>query len=326
MAGGIPPPQTKPGPSGGYRSPRRSPLPEDLRREPRKCTAPPARRWTCSRSCAASATFSRRAGYTRHHIPSCPCTARDRLLPAVAHHAANAGRTHGVRRVTEAVLAEQILERTHEPHQSHVSALHTKSGGDDPRPAHRPAPYEEMEGRRIRLVAMGSFSVAGTQPPTCTLSASQPASRARPESSLCRAGRFLPCPVSCRRLAFPGILGPISHHPTCRDLLDEQHQPIPDFQLPATSNQRFRLWAFKAIPSFLFLAPTSSYIPGSTDKSLRFPARAPPRKSRRRAGWEVFGISRRLSRISSEKLLDRVVFILRAAGQSQQGPACGFSA
>jgi peroxiredoxin Q/BCP len=63
---------------------------------------------------------------------------------------------------------------------------------------------------------------------------------------------------------------------------------VPDFELPATGNQRFRLSAFHGHPFVLYFYPRDN-TPGCTDESLQF------RELHGRfakAGWAVFGVSR----------------------------------
>ena len=57
--------------------------------------------------------------------------------------------------------------------------------------------------------------------------------------------------------------------------------PLPDFELPATGNQRFQLSAFNGHPFVLHFHPRDN-TPGCTVEGTRF----------RKAGVAVFGISR----------------------------------
>ncbi|MCW5593582.1 MAG: redoxin domain-containing protein, partial [Burkholderiales bacterium] len=48
-----------------------------------------------------------------------------------------------------------------------------------------------------------------------------------------------------------------------------ERKAVPDFELPATGNQRFRLSAFKGHPLILYFYPKDN-TPGCTDESLQF--------------------------------------------------------
>ena len=63
---------------------------------------------------------------------------------------------------------------------------------------------------------------------------------------------------------------------------------VPDFELPATGNQRFRLSAFKGHPLVLYFYPKDN-TPGCTDESLQF---RELHAEFAKTGWAVFGISR----------------------------------
>jgi thioredoxin-dependent peroxiredoxin len=63
---------------------------------------------------------------------------------------------------------------------------------------------------------------------------------------------------------------------------------IPDFELPATGNQRFRLSAFQGHPLVLYFYPKDN-TPGCTDESLQF---RDLHAEFVKAGWAVFGVSR----------------------------------
>jgi peroxiredoxin Q/BCP len=63
---------------------------------------------------------------------------------------------------------------------------------------------------------------------------------------------------------------------------------VPDFELPATGNQRFRLSAFHGHPLVLYFYPKDD-TPGCTDESLQF---RELHAEFVKAGWAVFGVSR----------------------------------
>ena len=67
-----------------------------------------------------------------------------------------------------------------------------------------------------------------------------------------------------------------------------ERKAVPDFELPATGNQRFQLSAFKGHPLILFFYPKDN-TPGCTDESLQF---RELHAEFARAGWAVFGVSR----------------------------------
>jgi thioredoxin-dependent peroxiredoxin len=67
-----------------------------------------------------------------------------------------------------------------------------------------------------------------------------------------------------------------------------ERKAVPDFELPATSNQRFRLSAFKGHPLILYFYPKDN-TPGCTDESLQF---RELHAQFARAGFAVFGVSR----------------------------------
>src|SRR5690606_38237231 len=64
--------------------------------------------------------------------------------------------------------------------------------------------------------------------------------------------------------------------------------PVPDFELPATGNQRFQLSAFRGHPVVLYFYPRDN-TPGCTDEGLQFRDLHPEFV---KAGVAVFGISR----------------------------------
>lgn len=63
---------------------------------------------------------------------------------------------------------------------------------------------------------------------------------------------------------------------------------FPDFECPATGNQRFQLSAFKGHPFVLFFYPRDN-TPGCTDESMQF---RDLHDEFRKIGYTVFGISR----------------------------------
>jgi thioredoxin-dependent peroxiredoxin len=67
-----------------------------------------------------------------------------------------------------------------------------------------------------------------------------------------------------------------------------ERKAIPDFELPATGNQRFQLSAFQGHPLILYFYPKDD-TPGCTDESLQF---RELHGEFARAGWAVFGVSR----------------------------------
>ena len=64
--------------------------------------------------------------------------------------------------------------------------------------------------------------------------------------------------------------------------------PLPDFELPATGNQRFQLSAFRGHPFVLYFYPRDN-TPGCTDEGIQF---RDLHAEFARAGIAVFGISR----------------------------------
>ena len=67
-----------------------------------------------------------------------------------------------------------------------------------------------------------------------------------------------------------------------------ERKAIPDFELPATGNQRFQLSAFQGHPLILYFSPKDD-TPGCTDESLQF---RELHGEFAKAGWAVFGVSR----------------------------------
>jgi thioredoxin-dependent peroxiredoxin len=80
-------------------------------------------------------------------------------------------------------------------------------------------------------------------------------------------------------------------------------QPLPDFELPATGNQRFRLSAFKGHPFILYFYPKDN-TPGCTDEGVQF---RELHGAFAKAGYAVFGISRD-SVLSHERFKARMGF------------------
>jgi peroxiredoxin Q/BCP len=63
---------------------------------------------------------------------------------------------------------------------------------------------------------------------------------------------------------------------------------LPDFELPATGNQRFHLSAFKGHPFVIYFYPKDG-TPGCTDEGIQFRDRY---QDFQVAGYHIFGISR----------------------------------
>jgi peroxiredoxin Q/BCP len=82
-----------------------------------------------------------------------------------------------------------------------------------------------------------------------------------------------------------------------------ERKAIPDFELPATGNQRFRLSAFQGHPFILYFYPKDN-TPGCTDESLQFRAL---HAQFVKAGVAVFGVSRD-SLASHEKFRQKFAF------------------
>ena len=92
---------------------------------------------------------------------------------------------------------------------------------------------------------------------------------------------------------------------------------VPDFELPATGNQRFRLSAFKGHPLILYFYPRDD-TPGCTDEGRQF---GDLHGEFVKAGWAVFGVSRDTI-ASHEKFKRKMAFpfeLLSDAGEA----ACG---
>jgi peroxiredoxin Q/BCP len=82
-----------------------------------------------------------------------------------------------------------------------------------------------------------------------------------------------------------------------------ERKAVPDFELPATGNQRFQLSAFKGHPLILYFYPRDD-TPGCTDEGLQFRDLHPEFVA---AGWAVFGVSRD-SVASHEKFRKKMSF------------------
>jgi peroxiredoxin Q/BCP len=82
-----------------------------------------------------------------------------------------------------------------------------------------------------------------------------------------------------------------------------ERKSVPDFELPATGNQRFRLSAFKGHPLILYFYPKDN-TPGCTDESLQF---RELHGEFVKAGWAIFGVSRD-SLASHEKFRQKFSF------------------
>jgi len=82
-----------------------------------------------------------------------------------------------------------------------------------------------------------------------------------------------------------------------------ERKAVPDFELPATGDQRFRLSAFKGHPLILYFYPKDD-TPGCTDEGLQF---RDLHAEFVKAGWAVFGVSRD-SIASHEKFRKKMSF------------------
>ncbi len=67
-----------------------------------------------------------------------------------------------------------------------------------------------------------------------------------------------------------------------------ERKAVPDFELSATGNQRFRFSAFRGHPFILYFYPKDN-TPGCTDESLQF---RELHGEFAKAGWAIFGVSR----------------------------------
>ena len=82
-----------------------------------------------------------------------------------------------------------------------------------------------------------------------------------------------------------------------------ERKAVPDFELPATGDQRFRLSAFHGHPFILYFYPKDD-TPGCTDEGLQF---RELHALFAKAGWAVFGVSRD-SIASHEKFRKKMSF------------------
>ena len=96
-----------------------------------------------------------------------------------------------------------------------------------------------------------------------------------------------------------------------------ERKAVPDFELPATGNQRFRLSAFKGHPCILYFYPKDS-TPGCTVEGEQF---RDLHNEFRKAGWAVFGISRD-SVASHEKFKQKFGFPFELLSDAEE-KACG---
>jgi thioredoxin-dependent peroxiredoxin len=92
---------------------------------------------------------------------------------------------------------------------------------------------------------------------------------------------------------------------------------LPDFELPATGNQRFQLSAFKGHPFVLYFYPRDD-TPGCTDEGLQFRTLHPEFTQARVA---VFGVSRD-SLASHEKFKKKMGFPFELLSDEEE-KACG---
>lgn len=65
-------------------------------------------------------------------------------------------------------------------------------------------------------------------------------------------------------------------------------KPLPDFELPATGNQRFQLSAFKGHPFVIYFYPKDD-TPGCTDEGIQF---RDLYREFQAVGYHIFGVSR----------------------------------
>ncbi|MBL0140860.1 MAG: peroxiredoxin [Betaproteobacteria bacterium] len=92
---------------------------------------------------------------------------------------------------------------------------------------------------------------------------------------------------------------------------------VPDFELPATGNQRFKLSAFKGHPLILYFYPKDN-TPGCTDEGVQF---RDLHAQFAKAGWSVFGVSRD-SVASHEKFRQKMTFPFELLSDADEA-ACG---
>jgi peroxiredoxin Q/BCP len=92
---------------------------------------------------------------------------------------------------------------------------------------------------------------------------------------------------------------------------------LPDFELPATGNQRFQLSAFQGHPFVLYFYPRDD-TPGCTDEGAQF---RDLHEDFRKAGIAVFGISRD-TLASHERFRKKMSFPFDLLSDSEE-KACG---
>ena len=88
---------------------------------------------------------------------------------------------------------------------------------------------------------------------------------------------------------------------------------LPDFELPATGNQRFQLSAFKGHPFVVYFYPKDA-TPGCTDEGIQFRNLY---QEFRAAGYHIFGISRD-SLASHEKFKRKMEFPFELLSDSDE--------
>jgi peroxiredoxin Q/BCP len=96
-----------------------------------------------------------------------------------------------------------------------------------------------------------------------------------------------------------------------------ERKAVPDFELPATGSQRFRLSAFRGHPFILYFYPKDN-TPGCTDEGLQF---RDLHAQFAEAGWAVFGVSRD-SVASHEKFKAKMGFPFELLSDPDE-KACG---
>jgi peroxiredoxin Q/BCP len=92
---------------------------------------------------------------------------------------------------------------------------------------------------------------------------------------------------------------------------------VPDFELPATGNQRFRLSAFKGHPLLLYFYPKDD-TPGCTVEGAQF---RDLHGEFVKAGWAIFGVSRDTV-ASHEKFKAKMGFPFELLADTEE-KACG---
>jgi thioredoxin-dependent peroxiredoxin len=96
-----------------------------------------------------------------------------------------------------------------------------------------------------------------------------------------------------------------------------ERKAVPDFELPATGNQRFQLSAFKGHPFILYFYPRDD-TPGCTDEGLQF---RELHGEFVKAGWAIFGVSRD-SLAAHAKFRQKFSFPFELLSDSEE-KACG---